>query len=235
MQPIPWSDLWPPAADALFVPRLVTGVVAVFVLGSWFGRLAGHPLAAKIVAGIWMAAASAGLVLLLGVSVPETAVLPRSPGLSLVLALGFGSLAVPLIVAATRLPEMQRFYPEIWPSLAPPLAPATGGWSRRRMAVVAAAWLVYLIGYEALFRGLLLPLLVGSLGVWPGIAVTTGLYVLAHLDRPSAESLAAIPTGFIFAVITLVTGSFLAAVLLHWIIATSNELVAVRRATVSRG
>jgi membrane protease YdiL (CAAX protease family) len=232
MQPIPWSDLWPPAADALFVPRLVTGAVAVFVLGSWFGRLAVRPLAAKFVAGVWMAAATAGLVARLGVSISETALLPRSPGLSVVLAVGLGCLAIPLIVAAARLPEMRQFYPELWPALAADVSPGSP-W--RRVALVAAAWLVYLIGYEALFRGLLLPLLIGPLGVWPGMAVTTGLYVLAHLDRPSAESLAAIPTGFVFAAVTLATGSFLAAVLLHWIIATSNELVAARRAALTRG
>jgi membrane protease YdiL (CAAX protease family) len=226
MQPIPWNELWPPAADALFVPRLVIGVVAVFVLGSWFGRLVAHPLAAKLVAGVWMAAATAGLVVRLDVPLTETALVPRSPALSAGLALGLGLAALPALVAAAWLPEMRRFYPELWPGL----GPTRGRWERG--AAVAGAWLVYLIGYEALFRGLLLPLLVAALGMWPGLAVATGLYVLAHLDRPSAETLAAIPAGFVFALITLATGSFLAAVLLHWIIATTSELVAAARAGV---
>ena len=224
MQPIPWSDLWPPTPDATFVPRLVTAAVTVFVLGAWFGRLAAQPIVAKFVAGVWMASAMVAVVAWLGVPVADTAIVPHTVGLSVALAVGLGILVIPGIVAAQRLPEMRRFYPELWPHL-----PATWTW-RRRIAVVAAAWLVYLVGYEAVFRGVLLPLLSGALGVWPGVAVTTAVYVLAHLDRPSAETLAAIPTGFVFAVLTLLTGSFLAALLLHGIIAVSNELAAVRRA-----
>jgi membrane protease YdiL (CAAX protease family) len=227
MQPIPWQDLWPPAPNATFVPALLTATVTVFVLGTWFGRLAPHPVAAKFVAGGWMAAAMTAVVAWLGVPLADTAISPRHVGLSVALAAGLGILVVPGIVAAQRLPEMRRFYPELWPHL-----PA--GWSwRRRITVVAAAWLVYLVGYEALFRGVLLPLLAGSLGVWPGVAVTTAVYVLAHLDRPSAEMLGAIPMGFVFAALTLLTGSCVAAVLLHGIIAMSNELAAVRRAESS--
>jgi len=74
--------------------------------------------------------------------------------------------------------------------------------------------------------------LVAAIGIWPGMAVATGLYVLAHLDRPSAETLASIPTGFALALLTLTTGSFLAALLLHWIIATANELAAAARDTI---
>jgi len=227
MQPIPWteiwSELWPPAADDLFVPRLVTGAVALFVVGAWLGRLVAHPVAAKLVAGCWMAVGTAALVVRLGVPLADTALVPRSPGLSAGLALGLGLVVMPALLAAVRLPEMRRFYPEIWPRLPAPWTP------RRRVAAVAGGWLGYLIGYEALFRGLLLPLLVGAIGIWPGMAIATGLYVLAHLDRPSAETLASIPTGFVFALLTLATGSFLAALLLHWIIATTNELAAAAR------
>jgi len=227
MQPIPWTEIWsqfwPLAADAMFVPRLVTGVVVLFVVGAWLGRLVAHPLAAKLVAGGWMAVGTTGLVARLGVPLTDTALLPRSPTLSAGLALGLGLLAMPLLIAAVRLPEMRRFYPEIWPRLPARWTP------RRRVAAVAGGWLGYLVGYEAVFRGLLLPLLVAAIGIWPGMAVATGLYVLAHLDRPSAETLASIPTGFVFALLTLATGSFLAALLLHWIIATTNELAAAAR------
>jgi membrane protease YdiL (CAAX protease family) len=235
MQPMPWSDLWPPPAEAVFVTRLVTAAVTIFVLGAWLGRLVSHPLAAKVVGGAWMAAATAGLVAWLGVPFTATALPPRNVALSAAVALGLGGLAIPPLVAAVRLPEMRRFYPELWTRL-PPCCPAAArprppsASMPRRVALVAVGWFVYLLGYEALFRGTLLPLLVASLGAWPGMAVTTGLYVLAHLDRPSAETLAAIPTGFVFAVVTLVTGSFLAALLLHCIIATVNELAAARRA-----
>jgi membrane protease YdiL (CAAX protease family) len=227
MQPIPWTEIWsqfwPPTAEVMLVPRLVTGGVAVFVVGAWLGRLAAHPLAAKLVAGGWMAVGTAGLVARLGLPLTDTALLPQSPTLSTGVAVGLGLLAIPLLIAAVRLPEMRQFYPEIWPRLPASWTP------RKRVAAVAGGWLVYLLGYEALFRGLLLPGLVAEIGIWPGMAIATGLYVLAHLDRPSAETLASIPTGFAFALLTLLTGSFLVALLLHWIIATANELAAAAR------
>jgi membrane protease YdiL (CAAX protease family) len=219
MQPLPWVDLWPADPAALFVPRLVISAVAIFVIGGWLGRRAGHPVAAKIVAGSWMAAATLALAWRLGIPLDETALVPRAPLVSLALAGGIGIAVAPVIMAAVRLPEMRRFYPE----LRLPAAVAAGSSQPRWRLAMIGAWLVYLVGYEALFRGLLLPLLTREFGLWPGIAVTTGLYVLAHLDRPTAESLAAIPAGFVMAAITLVTGSFLAALLLHWIISTINE------------
>jgi len=217
MQPVPWSAFWPVDAPDLFVARLVTGAVAIFVLGGWLGRLVGKPIAAKIVAGSWMAAATLALAWRLGIPLAETALVPRAALLSLALATGIGVVVAPVIMVAVRLPEMRRFYPEL-------RLPAAAGSSQARLRLaMIGAWLVYLVGYEALFRGLLLPVLAREFGLWPGIATTTGLYVLAHLDRPAAESLAAIPAGFVMAVITLVTGSVLASLLLHWVIATVNE------------
>ena len=217
MQPVPWSELWPVNAPDLFVPRLVTGAVAIFVIGGWLGRLVGKPIAAKLVAGSWMAAATLTLAWRLGIPLAETAFVPRAPLLSLALAAGIGVAVAPVIMVAVRLPEMRRFYPEL-------RLPAAAGSSRARLRLaMIGGWLVYLVGYEALFRGLLVPVLAREFGLWPGIAVATGLYVLAHLDRPSAESLAAIPAGFVMAALTLVTGSFVASLLLHWIISTVNE------------
>jgi membrane protease YdiL (CAAX protease family) len=240
MEPLAWNDLWPPDANALFVPQLVTAAVTVFVLGEWFGRLAagGTPavsparaVAAKLVGGSWMAVATLGIVGWLGVPLADTAIVPGSVGLSLGLAVAIGLAITPVLVCAGWLPEMRQFYPEM--RLAAGTVTAADAW-RWRLAMIGS-WLVYLVGYEALFRGLLLPLLARELTLWPGIAVTTGLYVLAHLARPSAESLASIPAGFVLAAITLLTGSILAAVVLHWIIASVNETASSMRAGPDRG
>lgn len=239
MQPVPWNELWPPDSAALFVPRLVTAAVSVFVLGEWFGRLAagGSPavsppraVAAKLVAGSWMAAATLGIVGWLGVPFGDTTLVPHSVGLSLGLAVAIGLAVTPVVTCAGWLPEMRHFYPEM--RLASEAATAATAWGWR-LAMIGS-WLVYLVGYEALFRGLLLPLLARELGPWPGIAVATGLYVLAHLARPTAESLASIPAGFGLAAVTLVTGSILSAVVLHWIIASVNETVSSLRADMQR-
>jgi len=239
MQPLTWNELWPPDAAALFVPRLVTAAVAVFVLGEWFGRLAAggtaavspkRAVAAKLVGGSWLAVASLRILGWLGIPLADTALMPGSVGLSLGLAVAIGLAVTPVLTCAGWLPEMRQFYPEMRLGEGPATAAAAWRW---RLAMIGS-WLVYLVGYEALFRGLLLPLLARELGLWPGIAVATGLYVLAHLARPAAESLAAIPAGFALAAITLVTGSILAAVVLHWIIASVNETVSSVRAPPAR-
>ncbi|MEI6504550.1 MAG: CPBP family intramembrane glutamic endopeptidase [Planctomycetota bacterium] len=228
MQPLSWHDFWPAAATSLFVPRLVIGAVAIFVLGALFGGFVGGPrpaatpgraVAVKIVSGCWMAVATLSLAWWLGIPLEETALVPRAPLLSLAFAVGIGAAVAPVIVTGARLQEMRRFYPEMRLT-----GSDCAGSSRTRWRLaMLAAWLIYLIGYEALFRGLLLPILTRELDLWPGMAVATGLYVLAHHDRPAVESLAAIPTGFVMAAITLTTGSFLAPLLLHWIIAAVNE------------
>jgi hypothetical protein len=153
MQPLSWNDLWPVAPADLFVPRLVLSAVAIFVIGGWLGRLAGNAITAKLVAGAWMAAATLALAWRLGIPLDETALMPRAPLLSLALAGGIGILIAPVIMVAVRLPEMRRFYPE----LRLPAAAAAGSSPARLRLAMIGGWLVYLIGYEALFRGLLLP------------------------------------------------------------------------------
>lgn len=61
-------------------------------------------------------------------------------------------------------------------------------------------------------------------GLWPGIAITTALYVLAHLPKPSAgETLACMPMGVVFALVALAAGSAWPAALLHLAIALTSE------------
>ncbi len=90
-------------------------------------------------------------------------------------------------------------------------------------------WAVYLLGYECVFRGALLSGLVEPMGVWPALATVTGLYTLAHLHKPAAETMSCIPMGLVFGWCALETGGFLGPAALHLLIAVTHDRFAARR------
>lgn len=101
-------------------------------------------------------------------------------------------------------------------------------WDRDRFLVNAGAWALYLFGYELCFRGVLLFGLAPVFGEWPALAVMTGLYVLAHVDKPMSEALGTLPMGFVFGLSALHSGSFLPAFIAHWVIAVTSDAAAIR-------
>lgn len=96
-------------------------------------------------------------------------------------------------------------------------------WTPRDRILNAATWLVYLTGYELLFRGILLLGLVPALGASAALGVSTGLYVLAHLHKSAGETLGSMPVGILMAVATLQSGSIWGAVVLHTLIAVVQD------------
>lgn len=128
----------------------------------------------------------------------------------------------------------------------PPSALAVGLWVALPYAVAVPAlwlsarknspdgatplqWAVYLLGYECLFRGALLSGLVEPMGVWPALAVVTGLYTLAHLHKPAAETMSCIPMGLVFGWCALETGGFVGPAVLHLLIAFTHDRFAASR------
>lgn len=91
-----------------------------------------------------------------------------------------------------------------------------------------AIWAVYLLGYELLFRGLLLFPLEAELGFWPALGLSTAIYTLAHLHKPAPETLGCIPMGFAFGWMALDSGSVLLPWALHVAIVAVNEGLAGR-------
>ena len=127
-------------------------------------------------------------------------------------------ILVPLVWRAGRQPAQQARYPDFRVPHA----------TRAQQALSATSWLVYLIGYEALFRGLVLGVCIQVAGVGVGVAIHTALYVLAHLHKDAAETLGCLPMGYLFGYMTLQTGSLWPALLLHVAIAIAAEQSAAR-------
>jgi membrane protease YdiL (CAAX protease family) len=123
------------------------------------------------------------------------------------------------VVRAARSPSMRARYPEA----------RLARWTRTALAVDAAGWIVYLYGYELLFRGVLLFPLAVSWPLGAALAVHTAIYALAHLDKPVLEILGTVPMGFVLGWLALETGSVLPGFVLHAAIAITNDLLCSRR------
>ncbi len=101
-------------------------------------------------------------------------------------------------------------------------------WSTRDIAWNALSWFLYLIGYEFIFRGLLLFSLIEVAGLPYAVAANTLVYCLAHLHKPIEESWGAIPLGIVLALTAFYTSSMVIPLLLHTLLAVGNDLQAIR-------
>lgn len=89
-------------------------------------------------------------------------------------------------------------------------------------------WLVFLLGYEFLFRGFLLFASVAVMDVWAAIALNCALYAFAHLYKGPGETFGSIPVGILLCYLTLLTGNIWTALILHSVMALSNEWWSIR-------
>lgn len=88
----------------------------------------------------------------------------------------------------------------------------------------AAAYLVYYVGFEILFRGLVQNGLRDSLGDWTAILVQTGLSTLMHIGKPAGEIYGAILGGVAFGFVALRSRSVLYVILIHWVLGVALDL-----------
>lgn len=99
------------------------------------------------------------------------------------------------------------------------------GWSL--LILDTLGWVVYLLAYELLFRGILLFVLAPLWGVWPAILISTALYALAHVPIQMKEAFGAFPFGILLSMMTLYTGSIWMAFFIHLSLAVSNNLFCI--------
>ncbi len=135
---------------------------------------------------------------------------PAAPGWFL----GLGTLAFAVNIFAAKSVGNLAMYPQI--RIHPP-------WGAGLLSGSALTWALYLLAYEVLFRGVLLFGCLGDMDRWPAIAVNTALYAFAHVHKGSRETLGAIPLGVLLCLMTLETGNIWVAVLVHSLLAFSNE------------
>jgi membrane protease YdiL (CAAX protease family) len=96
--------------------------------------------------------------------------------------------------------------------------------SAMNIFLISTGWLLYLLGYEFMFRGILWFTCFHAFGFVPAIMINIIIYSLAHYNQGPTTILGAIPAGIIFCIFSFITGSFILAFLAHSTMAVSFEL-----------
>ena len=100
-------------------------------------------------------------------------------------------------------------------------------WDYKRLSVSILGWSVYLLGYEFIFRQLFLFTWAEAFGPVTAITANGILYALFHIPNGRKETLGTIPFGLVLCLISLHTGSFIAAWLLHLTLSLSATLFSI--------
>ena len=173
-------------------------------------------IAQRIWGGLVMGITALLVPLFLGISPAEWGMSFSMNGQSLLLALGIGVLVVLLNLGRAGQPANLEQYPQI----------RSREWDLSLLLWSSLGWVIYLLGYELMFRGLLLYSCIDTMGIWPAIAINCAIYSFAHFFKGIGETVGAIPFGIIVCVLTLWTGNFMLAFLIHCSLALSNQTVA---------
>ena len=102
-------------------------------------------------------------------------------------------------------------------------------WSILQFAIYASGWIVYLLAYEYLFRGVVFfGLKAAGWSLLANASFNGFMYAFAHLPKNKKEILASIPFGYLLCFITEFTENIWAAVVIHIMLALSNSFFAIK-------
>lgn len=97
-------------------------------------------------------------------------------------------------------------------------------WSLGLLVHNCLSWVVYLIGYEMLFRGLMVFPLIPLAGFWAVAVIGTVMYSLSHYPKSLMEALGAIPFGLLLVYLAWESHSVWICIFIHACLAVSNSL-----------
>lgn len=129
----------------------------------------------------------------------------------------WSSLLIPLVLILSYITAPKPGNLEQYPQI------RANQWNSGMLALSSVSWIIFLIGYEFLFRGFVLHASLDIMEPVPAITLNTALYAFAHFYKGPGESFGAIPAGILFCYLTLLTGNIWSAVILHSVMALSNE------------
>lgn len=95
-------------------------------------------------------------------------------------------------------------------------------WKKSYVRKNVVGWVLYLLGYEVLFRGVLLFTLHSELGFWPAVGINIIMYSGTHIPKGIMETIGAAPLAFVVCIAALQCGSVWPVAISHIFLATSN-------------
>jgi len=143
---------------------------------------------------------------------------PDKTGFNITSVILLSLILIPIVFLTARKPAVYSLYPEIRASQ----------WTGGLLFAELITWAVYLLGYEALFRGVLLFGLARTLGPVTATVINVILYSAAHLPKGKTETLASIPFGVALCILTLHSGTIWIAYSVHLVNALTITLTAIR-------
>ena len=101
-------------------------------------------------------------------------------------------------------------------------------WSSFLFLINATGWIIYLIGYEFLFRGILLFECYISFGFWPAIAINVSIYSAIHLMYGKAQTFGSLLFGGVASYLTLSCGTLLIPIIMHVSLCLISDYFSIR-------
>lgn len=187
--------------------------------------VASHRLLATALIGV---PAGGSMLILFG---PHAIIELTLSGSGLGAAFGIGALSGAALVSVMAVLSRQGDLSARYPAMRPVR------WTAGIMVLNAGTWAVYLVAYEYLLRGVLLGVLWIVFGPLPALVVTALVDAIAHIPQGWPETLGAIFSASLFALMAFVTGGIIASFIAHLAMAVSVDVFCVRfesRAPVSR-
>jgi membrane protease YdiL (CAAX protease family) len=134
-------------------------------------------------------------------------------GQVLIWTLGASVILLPMGYVNARRPDNQAMYPQM----------RLSEWPVGLLLRSNLTWVLYLLGYEILFRGILFFPILDHYGLVVAISVNAAIYSLAHIPKGLKETIGAIPFGIIVCLAAWKTGNIWFPFLVHCVMALSNE------------
>jgi membrane protease YdiL (CAAX protease family) len=132
-----------------------------------------------------------------------------------------GPFILLVMVISSGLPDVQAEYPLSKSSLG----------NLRLFILLEMCWLVYYLGWEFLFRGVMLFHLEEKFGVVMAILMQTIPSALIHIGKPVGESLLSVPAGLLFGYVAIRTRSIWYPMILHALVGLGIDLFIYLRLT----
>ncbi len=101
-------------------------------------------------------------------------------------------------------------------------------WNLPLFLINAFGWIIYLLGYEFLFRGILLFECYSSFGFWPAIAINISIYSAIHMVNGKDQTIGALIFGGFACYLTLTRGSILIPIIMHITLSVFSDYFSIR-------
>lgn len=101
-------------------------------------------------------------------------------------------------------------------------------WNASIFSIDAFGWILYLLAYEFLFRGILLFECNNSFGFWPAIAINVTIYSAIHMINSKGEAIGALIFGTVASYFALQQGTILIPVIMHIALSLSSDYFSIK-------